>query len=477
MRAFQKVAEKIRLDIENGVWRIGDTLSSERQMAQQYQVSRSTIRRAWEELETMGYIKWDAFSPPQIINVPQWPTAIARSSLTQWNQAQTKPVSSFLSDLMSAAASQARFNFEIGMPDASLLPIFELESVIRELFTQRTREVFSYSPTAGIDRVREAIAEEFLGRRNLHLSPDHLLITSGSLQALDLLSSLWIRPGDIVITESPTFAGALQIFRAHGAQIIGIDVGTEGVNPAQMKDALSRHDTRLIYLQPYYQNPTSVSMSEATRQALLDLAIFYHVPIIEDDAYGFLAPGHSLPLRAYKGAEEHVIYINTFSKILAPGLRVGFIAGPPDLIYQLTQIKQLGDLHTGTVSQLLVEGWLRSGNIDQYIQAVRKVYAERIQTAKQLLPQLGFPIWGNPHNGFYVFAELPRSLSALSFHQYAAKRDVLFAPGLAFGTDDQFRHWIRLCVSTANPMAIHTGLARLSRLVKAYEDAPGSFGL
>lgn len=471
MRQYELIVRDIQEAIEHDRLARGSRLPSERQSALFYRVSRSTIRRAWQELEARGYVSWGEQSAPLVIGQPQWPERAERSSVGRLAPDVQR---GFLSDLMQAAVSPVRYNFEIGMPDPDLFPVLDFQQILRELFTNPSRDVFGYSPTAGLDRVRHAIREEFLGRRGLHPPVEEVLVTAGSLQGLDLLTRLWVRPGDLVVVESPTFAGALHVFRSHGARVVGVPVDEAGIRADLLPTLLhGLPRPRFLYVQPVAQNPTGVTMSQERRRLLLAWVRTSGVPVVEDDAYGFLsdvpplAVDRSVPL----------VYLNTFSKLLAPGIRVGCLVGPSDLIRQLVALKQLSDLHTSTLSQLLAEGWLRMSDVDLHISRARTIYGARLKTAHKVLADLPhLTPYAAPAMGFYVFAQLPPDVSLSHLHQQAANQDLLFAPGEPFGIEpSDFGQWIRLAVGSQSTAQIETGLRRLARLIER-ERRGGSSG-
>ena len=464
MKAYQRIADQIRQIIEEGSLNPGDPLPSERQTAERYGVSRSTIRRAWQDLESMGYITWVDQSSPTVVGPSAWPQKVERSSM---GRVAPTAQPGFLSDLMQAAVSPARYNFEIGMPDPDLLPVADFQRIMHELFSYPSRDVFGYSPTTGLTRVRQALREEYLARRQFEPALDQILVTAGSLQGLDLLTRLWVKPGDIVITENPTFAGALHVFRAHGAQVVGVPIDAEGIQMDLLDAAARRHPRpKFVYVQPVAQNPTGVSLGPARRRLLLEWARDSHIPIIEDDAYGFLS-GHP-PLAATPGAM--VVYLNTLSKILSPGIRVGCLVAPPDLIRQLVSLKQLSDLHTSTLSQLVAEGWLRMGDVDTHISRARTIYASRLKTALKVLEATRvLTPFTTTGLGFYLFARLETHTSVNYLHQEGSRQDLLFAPGEPFGAGPaDFRQWIRIAVGAQPAAQIETGLRRLARLVERH---------
>lgn len=462
VKAYERVADKIRQVVEEGSISPGDALPSERQTAERYGVSRSTVRRAWRDLESMGYIVWADQSSPTVVGPSAWPHKVERSSM---GRVSSTSQPGFLSDLMQAAVSPARYNFEIGMPDPDLLPVADFQRIMHELFSYPSRDVFGYSPTTGLTRVRQALREEYLARRQFEPGMDQILVTAGSLQGLDLLTRLWVKPGDVVITENPTFAGALHVFRAHGAQIVGIPIDAEGMQVDLLETAARRGPRpKFVYVQPIAQNPTGVSLSPVRRRLLLEWANHSGIPIIEDDAYGFLAD-HP-PLAATPGAM--VVYLNTLSKILSPGIRVGCLVAPPDLIRQLVSLKQLSDLHTSTLSQLVAEGWLRMGDVDTHISRARAIYASRLKTALKVLETTRvLTPFTKAGLGFYLFTRLETDASANYLHQEGSHQDLLFAPGEPFGAGpSDFRQWIRIAVGAQPTAQIETGLRRLARLVE-----------
>lgn len=461
MHQYQRVLEDIKGAIDQNQLAHGSQLPSERQSAHYYAVSRSTVRRAWRELESMGYITWADQETPMVIGPPQWPVHVDRSRVGRLAH-ELRP--SFLGDLMQAAVSSARYNFEVGMPDPDLLPVQDFQQILRELFAYPSRDVFGYSPTMGLERVRQSIRDVYLVRRGLQPRLDQILVTAGSLQGLNLLTRLWVQPGDVVVVESPTFAGALHIFRAYGATIVGVPVDQHGMRTDLLPEILkNKPRPRFLYVQPVGQNPTGVTLSAQRREMLCAWANASGVPIVEDDAYGFLSD--HLPLAA-QNPDVPLVYLNTFSKILSPGIRVGCVVAPADLIRQLVSLKQLSDLHTGTLSQLVVEGWLRLGNVDTHIARARSVYGARLKTAEKTIAKLSrFTLYARPAHGFYLFVRLPAGIKAATVQKEAVKQEVLFAVGDPFGFDQDFSQWMRLAVGAQPIPQIETGLRRLARLV------------
>lgn len=457
------VSQEIQQAIKGGRYDAGTVLPSERLTAEAYGVSRSTVRRAWRELEALGYLNWVPDSSPVVAHRSEWSGRVQR---TEVGRLAPGIGPTFLGDLMQAAISPIRYNFEIGTPDPDLFPVEDFHQILGELFSKPTPEVFGYSPTVGLERVRRAIAEEYLARRGILTPIENILVTAGSLQGLDLLTRLWVRQGDLIVTESPTFAGALHVFHAHGAKILGIPIDSEGMRTDLLASLCRNVSPRLVYVQPVAQNPTGATMAAERRQALVDWAVKRGVPVIEDDAYGFLA-GPDKPSLMTLHANAPIVHLNTFSKVLAPGLRVGVVVAPPDVIRQLVSLKQLSDLHTATLSQLVAEGWLRLGQVDRHIRRAQVLYGTRLKTATKFLTrEQTLSLFLEPQQGFYLFARLPHGMRSQPLHQLAAIRELLFAVGDPFSPAQDMPDWIRISVSARPVAQIEVGLRRLTRLIQ-----------
>lgn len=463
VRQFEVVSQAIQHAITKGQYQAGTVLPSERITAEAHGVSRSTVRRAWRELEALGYLNWVRDSSPVVAHRSEWS---GRVLPTEVGRLAPGIGPTFLGDLMQAAISPIRYNFEIGTPEPDLFPVADFHQILGELFASPAPEVFGYSPTVGLERVRRAIAEEYLARRGILAPIENILVTAGSLQGLDLLTRLWVRPGDLIVTESPTFAGALHVFHAHGAKILGIPMDASGIRTDLLTSLCRNLSPRLVYVQPVAQNPTGATLAAERRQALIDWAVKTGVPIIEDDAYGFLA-GSDTPSLMTLSAAAPIVHLNTFSKVLAPGLRVGVVVAPPDVIRQLVALKQLSDLHTATLSQLVVEGWLRLGQVDRHIRRAQLLYGTRLKTATKFLARdQTLNLFLEPQQGFYLFARLPHGLRSQPLHHLARSREVLFAVGDPFSPAQDMPDWIRISVSARPVAQIEVGLRRLVRLVQ-----------
>jgi 2-aminoadipate transaminase len=322
-------------------------------------------------------------------------------------------------------------------------------------------------------------------RYGILAKPDHVLITAGSQQALDLIGKLLINPGDRVLVEAPTYLGALQAFNTYGAEYVSVPTDADGLQTDPLEEAL-RTGPKFMYLLPNFQNPSGATMSLARRKTVVALADKYGVPIIEDDPYGQLRyEGEHLPPLLVLDRETHgiqqennghdytlgnVIYLSTFSKTLAPGLRLGWMVAPRDVIAKLVQLKQGTDLHTSTFTQMVAFETARGGFLDEHILQLRQVYAERRDTMlaalDEFLPSDWGASWTRPSGGLFLWLRMPERTDSREVLKAALKKNVAFVPGDSFfapgySADDPNRY-ARLNFSNANPALIREGVRRLA---------------
>jgi 2-aminoadipate transaminase len=320
-------------------------------------------------------------------------------------------------------------------------------------------------------------------RQGVPVRAANILITSGSQQALDLLAKLLIDPGDRILVEAPTYLGALQAFNVFGAAYVTVPVDEDGLRLELVEDAL-RSGPKFMYILPTFQNPAGVTLSRERREKLVRLAEKYGVPIVEDDAYGKLRyEGEDLPsLMALDCAKrpEHgnVIYLSTFSKTLAPGLRIGWIVAPPDVIAKLVQIKQGADLQTSTFNQRLVYEVAQDGFLDAYALTIREVYRQRRDAMLNALQEMFPPEvgWTHPGGGLFLWVTLPPGSDSRQLLELALGEGVAFVPGDCFyaGDSDLGRRQMRLNFSYVDPDRIREGIRRLSAAIHQHLQVAGS---
>jgi 2-aminoadipate transaminase len=335
---------------------------------------------------------------------------------------------------------------------------------------------FQYGSTEGYYPLRDLIARHTT-RYGLNITPENILITSGSQQGLDLIGRIFINPGDRILVEEPTYLGALQAWNAYGAEYVSVPVDRDGMRMDALEAAL-RTGPKFIYVLPNFQNPSGVTLSASRRLRLIELANHFGVPIVEDDPYGQLRyEGNHIPAVAvldthgrddcetcYRG---NVIYLSTFSKVLAPGLRVAWVVAAPEVIEKLVRAKQGADLQTPTFNQMLVYEVGREGFLDGHVQTLRTLYRERrdamLNAMEEHFPQTVH--WTRPQGGLFLWATLPTGMDAAEILHDALDERVAFVPGVSFHANGGGANTMRLNFSNAAPRDIFEGIARLGHLL------------
>lgn len=399
---------------------------------------------------------------------------------TQWDhrfaQRTQRMKSSAIRELLKFTELPDIISFGGGMPASEVFPIEEFKEACIRVLENNGPKSLQYGSTEGYKPLREMIARHSL-RYGIEVTPDNILITSGSQQALDLLGKIFINRGDRILVELPTYLGALQAWNAYGAEYVSVPADENGMQTDALEEAL-RCGPKFIYVLPNFQNPTGVTLTLERRKKLVEMADRYGVPIIEDDPYGQLRfEGDHLPavevvdarIRATNGCYSgNVIYLSTFSKILAPGIRLAWVIAPPEVIFKLVQAKQGADLHTSTFNQIVAYEVGHQGFLDKHILKIREVYQQRrdvmLDALEEHMPE-GVH-WTHPMGGLFLWATLPEQLKSSEILKEAVKEKVAFVPGDSFYPNGGGQNTMRLNFSHSNPEMINEGMARLGRVVK-----------
>ena len=393
---------------------------------------------------------------------------------------RTKGVtSSAIRELLKITQRPGMISFGGGLPAPDVFPIQRFEEACHKVLAEQGRLALQYGPTEGYEPLRELIANN-IARYGIKAKIENVLITSGSQQALDLIGKLFINRGDRVLLEAPTYLGALQAFNIYGAEYVSVPIDDNGLRTDLLEQPL-RSGPKFMYVLPNFQNPAGVTLSEGRRHELVLLADRYGIPIVEDDPYGQLRyEGEHLPSLVVLDRENlrrdngysigNVIYLSTFSKTLAPGLRLGWIVAPPDVIVKLAQLKQGTDLHTSTFNQFVAYEVARDGFLDQHVKLIRQVYSERRDVMLQALQEYFPPAvtWTHPQGGLFLWVTLPEGLDMPAIFGSAIEQNVAFVQGDSFFANDPqegSRH-MRLNFSNAQPEQIREGIRRLATAVK-----------
>jgi 2-aminoadipate transaminase len=393
--------------------------------------------------------------------------------------------SSAIRDLLKVTQRPGMISFGGGLPAPDLFPVQRFEEACHKVLSQSSASALQYGQTEGYSPLRQFVADN-IARHGIKTKPDNVLITSGSQQALDLLGKLLIDTGDRVLVEAPTYLGALQAFRVFAADFVSVPIDDRGLRTELLEKPL-RSDPKFMYVLPNFQNPAGTTLSEDRRVELVSLAERYGVPIIEDDPYGELRyeGDHLTPLLALDRkslprdssyTSGNVIYLSTFSKTLAPGLRLGWIVAPPEVIGKLAQLKQGADLHTSTFNQFVAYEVARHGFLEEHVEQIRKVYRERRDVMLDALQQYFPPgvTWTHPQGGLFLWVTLPAGLDIQAILKSALEQNVAFVPGDSFFADNKAGRGrsrpshMRLNFSNAAPDQIREGIRRLSAAVKMH---------
>jgi 2-aminoadipate transaminase len=384
--------------------------------------------------------------------------------------------SSVIRELLKLTEQPDIISFAGGLPAPDVFPVEEFRRACDKVLTDMGPQALQYGATEGFLPLREMIVRHST-RYGIDVTPENVMVTSGSQQALDLLGKVFINRGDRILVESPTYMGALQAWNAYGAEYIAVPADQNGMITDALEEAL-RTGPKFIYVLPNFQNPTGVTLSLERRHQLIDLADRYGVPIIEDDPYGQLRfEGEHIRSVVYLDGQHrknsdpcyrgNVIYLSTFSKILAPGLRLAWVIAPPEVVRKLVQAKQGADLHTATFNQILAYEVGRGGFIDQHIKLICKVYKERRDVMLGAMDTYFPPEveWTQPEGGLFLWGTVTLGMNTTELLKEAVKEKVAFVPGAPFHTCGGGENTMRLNFSNATPDAIREGISRLGKVL------------
>jgi 2-aminoadipate transaminase len=383
---------------------------------------------------------------------------------------------SAIRELLAVAERPGMISFGGGFPAPDVFPVEEFKKACNNVLENKGPEVLQYGSTDGYVPLREMVSRYSI-RSGMHVDISNILITTGSQQALDLLGKIFINRGDRILVESPTYLGALQAWNAYGAEYITVPVDEYGMRTDMLEEAL-RTGPKFIYVLPNFQNPTGTTMPLERRMKLIELADRYGVPIIEDDPYGQLRyEGEDIPsveildsrAREQNGTYTgNVIYLSTFSKILAPGIRLAWVVAPDTVIRKLALAKQGTDLNTSMFNQILAHEVGQHGFIDRHVLVMREVYRERrnamLDSLEEHMPE-GVR-WTHPQGGLFLWLTLPENLDATKILPGVIEENVAYVPGEFFHPDGSGKNTIRLNFSFCSPERINEGIARLGKAFK-----------
>ncbi|MHA7600359.1 aminotransferase-like domain-containing protein [Alicycliphilus sp. T452] len=384
---------------------------------------------------------------------------------------------SAIRELFKLLGKPGIISFAGGFPDSAMFDVDGIREASQRALAEEPGGALQYGATEGYEPLREQLSAFMAAKGAKDVAPGQLIVTTGSQQALDLLGKTMIGPGDKVIVEGPTFLATIQCFRLYGADLVSAPIDGQGVKTDELERLIAEHRPKLVYLIPTFGNPSGAMLSLERRRKVLELAVKYQTLIVEDDPYGDLYFGEAPPpsLLALSpqvpGSRELLAHCGSLSKVLSPGLRVGWLAAPPELLAKATMCKQFSDAHTSTFAQATAAQYLQAGRMPGTLAHVRAVYAERAQAMGDALRrELGAAVeFVQPQGGLFVWARLTGANGAVADGDVLAKRaidkGVAFVPGAPFFCANPDRATLRLSFATAGVDKIREGVARLGQAV------------
>jgi GntR family transcriptional regulator/MocR family aminotransferase len=463
--------------IRDGLLAPGVKLPASRELARELGVNRTTVASAYDDMAAGGWLRahvgQGTFVAERVAVSPE--PVPAPASKLDWGELLSRRAQIAMAEMQRrrahtqpARAASGTISFAGGMPDSALFPTDEFRRVLNRVVREEGRELLQYYAAAGYPPLRRYLAAHLL-RFGVEARPEEILIVNGSQQGFDLVARTLLDPGDVVVIEQPSYPRAIQVFRSFGAELAPVPVTPAGLSVPHLERLLERQTPKLLYCQPSAHNPTGLTMALGVRQRLLEVAARHRVPILEDGFDGTLFFGERLPgpLKAMDPAGL-VVYVGTFSKILFPGLRLGWIVAPAALIERLELAKQLADIHTSPLLQAAVYHFCERRLLDRHQARARREYARRRAALLDALGRLMPPgvTWTATEGGFSLLLTLPEGIETAALLPRAQARGVTFTPGEAFFVAGGGERALRLSFSAVAPGQIEEGTRRLAEAIR-----------
>jgi 2-aminoadipate transaminase len=458
---YDQLVNALESAIEEGGLAPGARLPSERELANSLKLSRTTTTNAYRELESRGVLRRHVGRGTFVCATPEpdeipfaWRGKVSATALRSANPA--------LRNLMQDGVDPAVISLALGGPALECFPTAEFRRIYEQTLKREPAAALGHGPTEGQPRLRRVLAAR-IGTRS-----DRILVVAGSQQGLDLLAKCLVDPGDAVIVDRPCYLGAIQTFRAAGARLVGWDI--RRCDLGELEDLILRYRPKMIYTNPTFQNPTGHTLCLGERRELLKLVARYRVPLVEDDTYRDLyldAP----PPPSLRQLDEYnvVIYLSTFSKTLAPGLRLGWIAASEVIVDQLAMLKQNTDMYSPCLTQLAIAEILHCGLFDENLRKLRDEHTRRrdalVSALERYVPQRALS-YTRPQGGAYLWCRLSRGLTTARLLSQAKAMGMVFASGEVFYCDEAGAHHLRLCFTSSNVEQLEEGARRLGKALE-----------
>jgi GntR family transcriptional regulator/MocR family aminotransferase len=472
---YRQIEGFLRQGILSGSLAAETRLPATRTLARDLGLNRLTVETAYAELQADGLIYTRSGSGTYVL--PRFQPAAADRpadfAWPLWQQEEVPHTPSLTPDeLLAATRHPQPLSLAIGTGDSRLFPVKDFHKIVQTVIRRDGIAALEYGDPRGYAPLRRTIAH-VLGSQGVPTRPDNILITSGSQQGLALMAQLLLKPGDEVLVETPTYGGALDLFRALNLSIVSVPIDAQGLQIDHVEQQLQQRPIKLIYTMPTFQNPTGICLSTSRRRRLLALADRYNVPILEDDFVGDLRyEGRAQPALKALDSGGRVIYLSTFSKMLMPGLRVGFLVADGPIYNRLVNFKRASDLATSNLTQRAVEAYVTIGRYQAHLRRSCQIYRQRrdamLTAIKRYLPGVQID---PPRGGLFVWVRLPAGLSSSQLLPLACEAGMAFAPGRDFFPPDSLEdNALRLNFAAQHPADIEEAIKRLSSALHRYSN-------
>ena len=479
---YVQLRDQLRSLVHAGDLHPGDRIPASRELAQMLGVHRTTVANAYAELESEGLIQGHVGRGTFIRGngnglkiTPPPPASLNGHDGLRWELLFADERSEEILTRLTADAPEDALDFVMARPDPELFPVEELQTCAHAALRRDGQDILNLGASDGFPTLKEAVLE-LLRQDGVPAKDDTLLITDGCQQALDLIAKAFVRTGDTVILENPTYPGASAVFKGVRARCLGVPVRTHaepgsalGTDLEALEATLAANRVKLLVLTPDFHNPTGMSMPLASRRRVLELAARYQVPIVEDHIYARLhARDERVPSLKQLDRSNLVIHIDSFAKVAFPGLRVGWVVAPPAAIERLRLVKQMTDLHTDQLAQATLAEFLKRGLFQKHLTRMRKTYALRLlaldEALRKHMPE--GTQWTRPEGGMCLWLELPPGFDASELMIHARERGVLFAPGRYFYVQSPLPNTLRLGFASLDEKQLARGVATLADLLR-----------
>jgi len=481
---YIQLRDQLRSLVHAGDLRPGDRIPASRELAQVLGVHRTTVANAYAELEAEGLIQGHVGRGTFIrnngnllhITPPAPPTLNGNGHGTiRWELLFADERSEEILSRLTASAPVNALSFVMARPAEEFFPVEELQTCCHAALRREGQEILNLGASDGYAPLKQALLE-LLHRDGISAKDETLLITDGCQQALDLIAKAFVRPGDTVVMENPTYPGASAVFSGVRARCLGVPVRTHpepgsplGIDLEALESTLASNRVKLLVLTPDFHNPTGTSMPLASRRRVVEIASRYQVPIVEDHIYARLhSHEERLPSLKQLDRSNLVIHIDSFAKVAFPGLRVGWIVAPAAAIERLRLVKQMTDLHTDQLAQATLAEFLKRGYFHKHLARMRRIYTDRLNALDEALRK-NMPEgvrWARPEGGMCFWLELPAGFDASELMIHARERGVLFAPGRYFYVQSPMPNTLRLGFANLNEKQLARGVSLLADLLR-----------